>query len=115
MSLLSDQELFSQNVATLIIYIFGKGYKCTFGEAWRSHEQAVIYAKSGKGIVDSQHCKRLAIDLNLISPKGELLTNSADYELFGVFWEKLCKNNEWGGRWKHRIDGNHFQMNETKT
>src|ERR1017187_6750708 len=103
MSLSHDQELFAHNVSTLIIFVFGQGYTCTLGESFRTKEQAELYAKSGKGIADSQHCKRLAIDLNIISPNGTFLTDSADYEPFGIFWEKLCKQNRWGGRFHDHL------------
>lgn len=108
MSLSDKQKVFTKNVAKLIEYIFFKNYSCTFGEAFRSKEQAEIYAKQGKGIKDSLHCQRLAIDLNLFSPEGKYLTQTKDYEQFGIFWESLHPENRWGGRFK---DGNHFEIN----
>lgn len=112
MKLTDRQELFARNVSALIIYIFGQGFKCTLGEAYRTEEQAKIYAKQGKGIIDSLHCKRLAIDLNIFSPSGTYLIDSELYKPFGIFWENLHPDNVWGGRWAKRPDGNHFQMNE---
>lgn len=114
MKLLSQQQVFSQNVAKLINFIFASGYKCTFGEAQRSPEQAAIYAKQGKGISDSLHCKRLAVDLNLFDAKNTYLIDTADYKPFGDYWLTLHKDNEWGGIFKGRPDGNHFQMKEPK-
>lgn len=111
MNLSTKQKVFALNVSKLIQYIMMQGYSCTFGEAYRTPEQAEIYAKNGKGIQDSLHCKRLAIDLNLFSPTGDYLTQSDDYELFGKFWESMSSDNVWGGRWKKK-DGNHFQMSE---
>lgn len=112
MNLSDQQQLFALNVSTLIAQIHLRDYRCTLGEAFRTEEQAEIYAKSGKGIEDSLHCKRLAIDLALFSPLGRYLTDSALYEPFGVFWESLHPLNQWGGRWTHRPDGNHFEMKE---
>ena len=66
----NDQAMFAQNVARLIEYIFKTGYYCTLGECWRSPEQAEIYVKQGKGIKNSLHCQRLAIDLNLFDANG---------------------------------------------
>jgi len=108
--LLEKQFIFSKNVAKLLLYINSEGYEVTLGEAYRTKEQAIIYAKQGSGIVNSQHCKRLAIDLNifaLIDGKMQWLTDSKDYKKFGDFWERLNHHNRWGG---HFNDGNHFEM-----
>lgn len=104
--------IFARNVAKLIEYIFESGYTCTLGEAFRSVEQARWYAEQGKGVVNSLHCKRLAIDLNIFNPAGEYLTNTKDYEQFGKHWETLHRQNVWGGKFE---DGNHFQMLEFET
>lgn len=109
MKLTEKQVLFAQNVAELIIFIFDNGYMCTLGEAFRTKEQAEIYAKSGIGIVNSQHCKRLAIDLNLFSQDGEYLTETKYYKKFGEYWKTLDFDNVWGGDFKSS-DGNHFEM-----
>lgn len=105
------QAAFAKNVSSLIRYIFSSGFNCTLGEAFRSQEQADIYAKEGKGIEDSLHCKRLAIDLNLFDSAGTYLSETEDYEHFGDAWEKLHPANRWGGRFK-RADGNHFEMQD---
>lgn len=111
MKLSEKQSLFAQNVALLLQYIKNKGFSATFGEAFRTEEQAKIYAASGKGISDSLHCKRLAVDLNLISHDGIYLPDSADYKQFGLYWESLHDLNRWGGRFK-RMDGNHYEMQD---
>lgn len=108
MSLATKQMIFTQNVAKLIEFICASNHTCTLGEAWRTPEQAAIYAKSGKGILKSLHCERLAIDLNLFKD-GEYLSFTKDYEPFGVYWESLNPANRWGGRFT-RADGNHFEM-----
>lgn len=112
MRLLDKQQRFTVNVSKLIAHIFNSGFTCTLGEAFRTPEQAEIYAKSGKGIKDSLHCKRLAIDINLFDPQDNYLTDTEDYKYFGEYWEKLDDDNEWGGWFKARPDGNHFQMKE---
>jgi hypothetical protein len=113
MKLSQAQQQFAQDVARLITHIYNQGYTCTLGECWRSKEQAEIYAKEGKGIINSLHCKRLAIDLNLFKD-GAYLTNSKDYLRFGSFWETLDAKNRWGGFFVKkyggsRVDGNHFE------
>lgn len=112
MKLWEKQSIFACNVAKLINYIDSKGFHSTFGEAFRTEAQAKIYADSGKGIADSLHCKRLAVDLNLISHEGIYLPDSNDYKQFGVYWESLNDCNRWGGRFKSRVDGNHYEMQD---
>lgn len=106
MNLSKKQKLFTHLVAKLIEFAYSQGYELTFGEAWRPPETAAIYAKQGKGIKNSLHTKRLAIDLNLF--KGDVyLTKSEDYKPLGEFWEGLDPLCRWGGRFK---DGNHFSI-----
>jgi len=103
-----DQALFARNVGKLLNYIFTHGYQCTFGEAYRTKEQALLDAKNCKGIKNSLHCHRLAIDINLF--QGGIYENSTDsYEQIGIFWESLNPKNRWGGRFKTISDANHFE------
>lgn len=111
MTLREAQEIFARNVAKLIEFIFDSGYTCTLGEAFRTKEQALIYAEKGIGSATSLHCKRLAIDLNIFKD-GEYLTKSEDYEFAGIFWMALHEDNTWGGA---GADGNHFSMGGTST
>ncbi len=111
MELWKKQALFSQHVADLLKFIDSKGFFVTLGEAFRTQEQANIYAHEGKGIVDSLHCKRLAIDLNLIDKNGIYLSSQPPYEQFGTYWESLHTLNRWGGHFT-RCDGNHFEMQD---
>ena len=110
MQLFKEQAAFAKDVSILLVHIFQSDYLCTLGEAWRSHEQAELDAKMGTGIVNSQHCKRLAIDLNLYTKDGEYLKDDVHYKPFGVFWESLSKENRWGGHFK-RDDADHFERN----
>jgi len=105
-----EQSAFAQDVGKLLAYVFKSGYLCTLGEAWRSHEQAEIYAHEGKGIVHSQHCRRLAIDLNLYTKEGEYLKDDVHYKKLGTYWESLNKKNRWGGTFK-QDDADHFERN----
>src|SRR5689334_15299109 len=111
MKLYQQQAQFAQDVALLIRYIADQGYLCTFGDAYRDPAVAAIYAKEGKGIKDSLHCKRLAIDLNIFNLDGVYMPNTTDYQQFGLYWEKLDSYNRWGGHFK-RADGNHFERME---
>jgi hypothetical protein len=108
MKLWEHQAAFADDAATLISHIFDSENKCTLGEAFRTKEQAEIYAKEGKGIKDSLHCDRLAIDLNLFDLNGNYLTEAKDYKQYGDFWESLSPNNRWGGNFPNG-DANHFE------
>jgi hypothetical protein len=112
MKLSEKQFLFSKNVAKLIFFIYDKGFMCTHGEAFRTHEQAEIYAAQGIGIINSRHGLRLAIDLNIFSPEGQYLTATESYQQFGKYWESLNPANKWGGNFQLPTppDGNHFEM-----
>lgn len=111
MALWEKQALFTKNVASLIKFIDDHDHYATLGEAFRTQEQAKIYERTGKGILNSLHCKRLAIDINLINSEGKYLVDSSDYRKFGLYWESLHPSNRWGGMFK-RPDGNHFEMKD---
>lgn len=108
MELWREQAQFSHDLALLIQCIEKTGYYCTMGEAYRTTEQALFNARKGIGIVDSQHCKRLAVDINLFDKDGLFLEHSQSHEQFGKYWESLDKKNRWGGHFD-RADGNHYE------
>lgn len=109
MTLGQKQQLFAANVARLILWANAQGYRVTWGEAWRPPEQAARNAASGKGIANSLHCVRLAVDLNLFRD-GAYLSSSADHKPLGDYWKSLHTDNRWGGDFKSRPDGNHYSM-----
>lgn len=111
MTLREKQSIFTELVAYLIIEAIKKGYDVTLGEVYRSEEEALRLFKIGKGVKNSLHTKRLAIDLNLFR-NGKYLTQSEDYKSLGEWWERQSTNAfkcAWGGRFK-RVDGNHFSI-----
>jgi hypothetical protein len=112
MILSEKQRLFAENIAHLIQEIIKNGYGVTFGEAYRTPEQAAIYAKEGKGISDSLHCKRLAIDLNLFNDQGDYITEYNEYKQFGQYWKTLNSLHRWGGDFVRLVDSNHFEMQD---
>ena len=106
MTLRQKQSFFVSLVALLIQHASSLGYELTFGEAYRSPEEAARLAKAGKGIANSLHTSRLAIDLNLFK-NGVYLSSTAAHKPLGEWWEAqhpLCR---WGGRFK---DGNHYSL-----
>jgi hypothetical protein len=106
MKLREQQSLFVKLVGQLIEHAYASGYELSFGEAWRTPEQAKINAQSGKGIANSLHCDRLAIDLNLFRD-GEFLATTEAHRPLGEWWEKQHPLARWGGRFK---DGNHYSL-----
>ena len=111
MKLSEIQQEFSMDVVKLLQYISSQGYKFTLGEVFRTPEQAKLNAASGTGILNSLHCQRLAIDINLFKD-DVFLQDTKDHEPFAQFWTSLHPNNRWGGTFK-RIDGNHYERNQT--
>ena len=109
MKLSEHQQAFAQDAARLILHVPELGYACTLGEALRTTEMAELYAKRGTGIKNSQHIKKLAIDINLFKD-GVYLSDTESHRPFGEWWESLNSLNRWGGRYK---DGNHYERMET--
>jgi hypothetical protein len=107
MTLGEKQRQFTHDVALLIIEAYRLGYELTFGEAYRTPEQAALNAKKGTGIAASLHTNRLAIDLNLFR-NGKYLTDTESHRPLGEYWESLRPENRWGGRFT-KPDGNHYE------
>ena len=107
MTLSDKQAAFTVAIAKLITWANQQGYKLTFGEAYRTPQQADLNAKTGKGIANSLHTQRLAVDFNLFI-NGQYQTDTAAYTPLGEYWESL--GGAWGGRFKSRPDGNHFSF-----
>ncbi|HEI9768601.1 TPA: M15 family metallopeptidase [Morganella morganii] len=106
MTLSEKQSLFTVMIAQLILWANDHGYRLTFGEAYRTPEQAKLNAKSGKGISNSLHTQRLAVDFNLFIG-GQYKTDTPSYLPLGEYWESI--GGTWGGRFS-RPDGNHFSL-----
>jgi hypothetical protein len=102
------QRLFVQLIGRLIEFAYQEGYELSFGDAYRSPEQAAANAVAGTGIAKSLHTQRLAIDLNLFRD-GAYLTESEAHKPLGEFWESLHDLCVWGGRFT-KPDGNHYAM-----
>ncbi|WP_085841455.1 M15 family metallopeptidase [Enterobacter asburiae] len=106
MTLSEKQQKFTVMIGRLIEWADQNGYGLTFGEAYRTPEQAQLNAKSGKGIANSLHTQRLAVDFNLFV-NGQYQTDSAAYKPLGEYWESI--GGTWGGRFS-KPDGNHFSL-----
>lgn len=107
MTLSEKQQLFTVMISSLIQWAGENDYALTFGEAYRTPEQARINAGKGTGISNSLHTQRLAVDFNLFI-NGEYKTRTEDYRTLGEYWESI--GGSWGGRFKSNPDGNHFSL-----
>lgn len=110
MKLSEHQQKFSRHIALLILWAINEGYEVTFGDAYRDPRVHGPYGEKKDGsyaTANSEHKRRLAVDLNLFKD-GEYLGETEDHAPLGAFWEGLDEHNEWGGRWE---DGNHYQRN----
>lgn len=111
MTLQKKQSIFALNMSHLIQYIFSLGYSCSIGEVYRTPEQAKIYAEQGKGIINSLHCKKLAVDIQLFDANGKYLANAKDYQQLATYWESLNPLNRSGIKFP-KVDANHFEMQD---
>jgi hypothetical protein len=100
------QRKFTAMVGKLIVWAYANGYELTFGDAFRSPEQAKANAAAGSGIINSLHCDRLAVDLNLFKD-GIYHPETTAYQPLGEYFESL--GGSWGGRFS-KPDGNHFSF-----
>lgn len=109
MDLVMEQWAFLQDVAQLIQYAAAKGYTLSGGELWRTPEQEALDVKAGRShTMNSNHLRRLAIDLNFFNDAGQLVSNPQD---MGTFWESLNPFNRWGGNFTTLRDYPHFERN----
>jgi hypothetical protein len=107
MTLGKAQELFGYCLGELLVYIHLKGYQVRIGDAWSLPHDTTTDGKP-RHKKNSQHHKKLAIDLNLFK-NGKFLSSTEDHRDFGIFWEKLSPFCRWGGRYN---DGNHYEVIE---
>jgi len=117
MKLSEQQRIFTRNIARLVYYAYQNGFELTFGEAFRTNEQQMIYVQTGKSqTMNSNHLKRLAVDFNVFV-NNQLTYDWECIKILGDYWETLDKANRWGGDWNKNdikdgfIDTPHFEMN----
>jgi len=108
MTLSEKQRRFTECVGKLITWAYENGFELTFGDAYRSPEQAAANAKAGTGIANSVHTQRLAVDFNLFMD-GVYQTETAAHRPLGEYWKTLDPDARWGGDFK-KPDGNHYSF-----
>jgi hypothetical protein len=98
-----NQEIFAGHVAMLLVKAKQLGFGVRLGEVLRPLEMQEIYVRTGRSkTMNSQHIKKLAIDLNLIV-NGKLATREQIKPL-GEWWEALDPANRWGGSWRGLVE-----------
>lgn len=109
-TLRQKQTRFALWLPRLIDKAFALGYGVTLGEAWRTPEQCAWNEEHGSGIANSLHGERLAIDLNLFTVDGVLLTGDIGYRDLGVWWKLQQPDFRWGGDIAKLKDFDHFSL-----
>jgi len=113
MNLSAEQNAFLGDVAKLIEYVYNKdsGILITGGELFRTMEQQKIYFDSGRSkTMNSNHLRRLAIDLNFIR-NNAIISDKETLQAYGDFWKSLNPLNRWGGEFSTIYDPGHFERN----
>ena len=96
MKLSVKQQKFTLMVARLIEFAYGMGYGLTLGHVWRDNEtQRRLVDQGMSKTMQSRHCDRLAVDLNLFI-NGDLVQSREAMRPLGEAWERL--GGTWGGR-----------------
>jgi hypothetical protein len=104
------------------LYFLSNGYKITLGEVFRPEQMQKWYYDHGYAwTMNSQHMKKLAIDLNIfvkktstgcnVQMKYVLTYESDDLRKIGEYWKTLHSDNRWGGDWESS-DAGHFEMRD---
>jgi len=127
MKLSHHQQLFSRDIAKLILKAHSLGINLTFGEAYRTEDQQQLYYHgkticNNNGIITiindrkrsktmkSNHLRRLAVDFNFFI-NGVLTYKHPLIDKLGKYWESLSPLNRWGGNFKNFYDAPHFERN----
>jgi hypothetical protein len=111
MGLREEQIAFLEDVCKLLEFCRRAGFEITGGELYRTPEQQQIYVSTGRSqTLQSNHLRRLAIDLNIFKG-GALCSQKSQLLEVGKFWESLHPKNRWGGNFKTLVDTPHFERN----
>ena len=111
MKLSEKQQVFTQDVARLILWVAEQGWGVTLGECYRTVDQQRRYVDQGKSqTMRSKHLERLAVDLNLFVA-GKYQQSVEAYRPLGDYWKSLDPaRNKWGGDWETLRDAVHFEQ-----
>ena len=100
MKLGAKQELFTITMARFEVWIYEcTPYRVRSGEFLRSRAEAKRLASIGKGIVNSNHCLKLAKDI-FLSRNGNVTWEYKDYRVVAEYWLKQHELCRWGGAFR---------------
>jgi hypothetical protein len=102
-NLRQKQSFFAMQVSFLIQKAAELGYEVTFGNTYRSPEEA-----KRLGFANSLHTERLAVDLNLFK-NGRYITTGTGHTELGAWWKSRHPAFRWGGDFAKK-DYNHYSM-----
>lgn len=102
------QVLHFKLFAHLIDFIFEQGYEATWGEAYRTPEQAALDAQKHIGIAASLHTNRMAVDVMLFKD-GVYLQDPEPYKVLADYWVTLHPLFRAGYNFTSR-DADHFSI-----
>ncbi len=109
MATLNQKQVdFTRCVGHFVVWCFRNNYDVIGAELYRTKEQAELYAASGRGIINSAHRLKLAIDLFRVV-RGVVSWDLERYEPLGEQWKKMHPDARWGGDFKNR-DCVHFSF-----
>lgn len=108
MTLNAKQAQFSLTAARFIVWCHESGFPVLGAELYRTPEQAEIYARDGRGIKNSCHVHKLAIDLFRVVD-GRVTFDDAEYAAIGAHWKTMHPLARWGGDFRRR-DVYHFSF-----
>ncbi len=109
MKLQTQQQKFTRDIAKLILKATEMGVELTFGEAYRTNDQQLLYyygktirpedkrlsllstTRRSRTLV-SNHMQRLAVDFNFFIA-GKLTYTDPKIEELGLYWESLDQHN----------------------
>lgn len=106
--LLTTQQRFALLVGRFLTELPALGYSVTLDEAYRPPETADLYARQGRGLRNSVHCNKLAVDLNLFR-NGTLCQTDADFKPAVDLWLSYAPDCRAGANFS-RKDYRHFSL-----
>jgi hypothetical protein len=102
------QVLFAMMLGKFLVWCARNGYEVILAEVFRPPEQAALMAKTGKGIKNSNHKRKLAADMFRYLD-GTVTWKHDDYVAMGKKWKSMHELCRWGGDFKGR-DAVHFSF-----
>ncbi len=109
MTLNQKQADFAYHIAQLIVWGREEAGIHVMGAEWfRPPELATLYAKQGKGIRNSNHTKKLALDMFVVE-NGRVTWRPQPYNILGAQWKTMHPSARWGGDFISR-DRVHFSF-----